>query len=109
LGSSGLTKVRPSLCAAIHSSFARIHQRELADDRRRSSKHAVGVGGEIPLGQKIEAVEGIVPIRWGSARVKMPWASTAPMCEKSSDLVIAEAVGLTVPPSILLRADRVIE
>jgi hypothetical protein len=48
---------------AIHSSFARIHQRELADDRRRSSKHAVGVGGEIPLGQKIEAVEGIVPIR----------------------------------------------
>ena len=61
------------------------------------------------MGQKIEAVEGIVPIRWGSARVKMPWASTAPMCEKSSDLVIAEAVGLTVPPSILLRADRVIE
>jgi hypothetical protein len=32
--------------------------RELADDRRRSSKHAVGVGGEIPLGQKIESSRG---------------------------------------------------
>src|SRR5262249_46432621 len=27
LGSSGLTKARPSSCAAIHSSFTRIHQR----------------------------------------------------------------------------------